>query len=110
MRQYIAIMFLVLFSAVNAGAHTLCDKFAERPAIQTIVHMLAKKLSYTTDELCTNARIFNIQDEQRRFYYADTDRYEDHTVITLHYGEYSCEYHYNTARSEWKKQYCYSTW
>lgn len=110
MRQSLAIIFLFVLAAGPVGAHTLCDKFAGRPQIETVVQMLAKKLSYTPEELCTLPRLFDIQDEQRRFYYADTDRYEDHTVITLHYGEYSCEYHYNTGRAEWKKQYCYSTW
>lgn len=100
----------VVFASLTLEARTLCDKFQSRPELQTVVHMLAKKLSYTADELCQNPRIADIQDEQRRFYYADTDRYETHTVITLHYSEYSCEYHWNAGRSDWMKQYCYSTW
>lgn len=112
MRQTLAILVLSLFTGVasNATTKTLCTKFEARPAVQTVVHMLAKKLSYTMDELCTHPRVLDIQDEQRRFFYQDSGQYETHTVITLHYSENSCEYHYNAGRSQWQKQYCYSTW
>lgn len=114
MRQTLAIVALSLFTTLFADAALasgrLCTKFESRPAVQTVVQILAKKLSYSMEQLCNHERILDIQDEPRRFFYQDSGQYETHTVITLHYNEYSCEYHYNAGRSQWQKEYCYSTW
>lgn len=62
--------------------------------------------------MCNLKRILDIQNESRNYYYADKDQIETHQVMSLHYSEYSCEYHYNTERLKWMidRQYCYSTW
>lgn len=104
------LLSMVLFFSVSAQAANHCQRYESSPNMNFIVE-LSKKLSYELSELCELERIADIQFEQRRYYYADSDQFESHKVITLHYWEYSCEYHFNLERDQWqnKRNYCYST-
>lgn len=89
-----------------------CQRYHKDIEMMSLLDQLADRLKYKFDEFCTNIRIWDIQKEVRRYYYRDTDEMENHQVITLHYNEYSCEYHFNLDRQKWMKgrDYCYNTW
>ena len=108
MKKLIALGLLCL--AFSSHAH-LCTKFEGREDMELVLE-LAEKLMYSPAELCQHQRIMDIQPEVRSYYYQDSDEFEDHKVLTLHYNEYSCEYHFNLVREEWMdaRNYCYNTW
>lgn len=92
--------------------HDKCIRYNKKPELIDLLEQLADRMNYTYEEFCTNIRIWDIQKETRQYYYRDTDQMEPHSVITVHYNEYSCEYHYNDIRQQWMKSrdYCYNTW
>lgn len=97
----------VLLFSFNSYGLDFCAKY--QGSDLELVSMLAEKLFYTRDKLCSHPRILDIQKEIRSAYYVDVDSYEDLIVLTLHYNEYSCEYHYNRKRKLWSRQSCYNT-
>lgn len=107
----IGLITFTLFFSLNVHAN-LCSYLSKNNDASSTVKKLATKLNYSYEQLCTHPRILAIQDEERSYYYSDSNDFENHLVITLHYSEYSCEYHYNSTRLTWntEKQYCYNTW
>jgi len=101
----------LILIALQVSAYDYCAKFEDN-AHELKVRQLSERLAYEWEEFCDHPRIMDVQHEIRRYYYQDTDQFEDHNVYTLHYNEYSCEYHYNVGRKNWfkEKDYCYNTW
>ncbi len=97
--------------SLSTNAYDYCSKFENNDHEQT-VRQLSERLRYSWEEFCDHNRIMDVQHEVRSYYYQDSDQFEDHNVYTLHYNEYSCEYHYNISRTNWQKErdYCYNTW
>lgn len=104
-------LFLVLFS-FSTFSSSLCQKQKFNDFEIEVISELAVKLDYSMDELCSNPRIFDIQKEKRVVFNRKTQKSEAHLVITLHYNEYSCEYHFASEKLAWANDYnyCYSTW
>jgi hypothetical protein len=111
LKKIILIALLTLSISSIQGAN-LCTRYENDGKFHALLENLAEKLFYDFTTFCQESRIGDIQKEVRRYYYQDSDQYEDHTVVTLHYVDYSCEYHFNLERREWitSRQYCYNTW
>ncbi len=105
------LLSVLALSSLSTAAYDYCAKFEDNNH-EVKVRALATRLAYDWAEFCDHDRIMDVQHEVRRYYYRDTDQFEDHNVYTLHYNEYSCEYHYNLVRENWikDKDYCYNTW
>ena len=105
-------MLLILpILATQTFAYDYCSKFEEGEHASKVKY-LSQRLDYSWEEFCDHARIMDVQHEKRNYFYMDSNEFEDHNVYTIHYNEYSCEYHYNIVRSTWmtEKDYCYNTW
>ena len=98
-------------TSFSAMAVNHCIRYEKNIDKASLIQQLSKRLSYQYNELCTLERIADIQFEERRKFHKDTNEYENHQVVTLHYWEYSCEYHFNLDRKQWNREfdYCYST-
>lgn len=98
-------LFLADTQAVNH-----CKRYENSENTELVI-ALSEKLLYEYSEFCEQERIADLQVEVRRYYYRDSDEFEDHKVLTVHYWEYSCEYHFNLVRENWQdeRNYCYST-
>jgi len=109
MKKIVHISCLLL--AGQTSAYDYCSKFSDNQHTP-LVKELSQRLNYGWDAFCHHSRILDVQHELRRYFYNDSSEFEDHSVYTLHYNEYSCEYHYNLIRENWikDKDYCYSTW
>lgn len=109
--KLIAACLLLCFSS-SALANPHCGRYLSDARKTEVLESLADELLYSYDELCSHARIQNIQMEQGEFYYDDTKEFEVHDIVTIHYNEYSCEYHHNVARKLWQSglHRCYNTW
>jgi hypothetical protein len=105
-----ALMGLLLAFGLSAHAEVNhCAQFEKNREVLTALEKLSYKLSYSFEELCAHPRIMDIYAEHRSVYLSEEDRYREHLFITLHYGEYSCQYQYILETGAWGDQYCYST-
>ena len=102
---------LAAMMSVSASAYDYCAKFKNN-VHEVKVKQLSERLMYSWEEFCDHPRIMDVQHEVRNYFYMDSQEFEDHNVYTLHYNEYSCDYHFNIPRGTWMKEkdYCYNTW
>lgn len=104
-----AVLLFFLLFGLSAQGH-ICKKFEGGLDYKTVEN-LALKLNYSFEEFCNSNRILDIQKEIRYLYNYSADQSLKHQVFTLHYNEYSCEYHYVDFFKSWddERAYCYNT-
>lgn len=105
----LASIFLVATTATANEVTRYCEKQQSNPVHAELLKALAQKLSYDYNEFCNSPRIIDVFFEDRSVYNRESDTYEDHKFITLHYNEYSCQYTFNLVKKAWGKQHCYNT-
>lgn len=108
---------LVLFSLLATAAATApafassgkCAQFAGRPAVLHALELLAEKMQLSQEELCNRPGLADIHATKKNILNEKMEVIPHHW-ITLHYGEYSCQYFFREADFVVTAQNCYNTW
>lgn len=96
--------------AAQAGAATgFCEKYSQNQEYTKALEIVAAKLQYTTEEMCSLPRLADIFVDTKNIYNAQIDEVERHIWVTLHYAEYSCQYFVRAKDGVTTAQNCYST-
>lgn len=110
MKLKLWIMALGLGLSVQASAAGgFCAKYNENAEYTKAIEIVAAKLKYSTEELCTLGRLADIYVDTKNIYNAQIDEVERHIWVTLHYYEYSCQYFVRAKDGVTTAQNCYNT-
>lgn len=101
---------LSLFMAQPAMAQDFCAQYIEAPSFYKIaIHTVASAMKYTDEQLCNLSTLADIQ-IQKAVLPNEENQAIDHTWVTLHYAEYSCQYFVRNSDQVITKKNCYNTW
>lgn len=110
MIKVLALAAGVFFSAGPArAAYDFCARYENNRSYSHAIEVVAKNLDYTKSELCGLSRLLDIHVTTTGVLDNTTQEIESHFWVTLHYGEYSCQYFVREADSLITKKNCYST-
>lgn len=89
------------------GGH--CAPYAGNEKYTRALSTIAKAMAYAPEELCSLPRLSAIH-VTGRIFHDEQGNPIPHVWITLHYGEYSCQYFVREADFVTTRKECYSTW
>lgn len=98
---------LVFLSPSAQAFGPLCENYLTNPLNRAALQTVAQNLQYAPEQLCSLERILAIEVQHTNLI-DEAQRAIPHTWVTLHYGEYSCQYFVRDADKVVTKKNCYS--
>ena len=106
--RYLLLLAVAYTFQAQALSTNSCEMYLQNPAYAKAITQVASNMGYTYEQLCAVPRLMDIFVENRNLL-NEQQEIIPHILVTLHYGEESCQYFVRDSDFVVTKKNCYNT-